>query len=162
MSRAGGDSRQQLQQLSEQLQELQEQIEALEAEVTELQAEKTEIDEAIEAASTLETGSIVQVPIGGDAYVRAEVQDIDEIIVGLGGGYATEQPEEKAVDLLEQKKESIDERIEDLNSEIAELESESEQLEQRAQQVQQQALQQQAQQQQGLGGSGPTDEQEDE
>jgi prefoldin alpha subunit len=151
MSAGGG--RQQLQQLSQELQAIDEEIEELEAEIEALQAEKTEMDEAIEAIERLESGSTVQVPLGGDAYLRAEIQDIDEVIVGLGAGYAAEQDQEGAVATLERKQDAVDDRIEAVREEIGELEAEGDQIEQQAQQLQQQLQQQQMQQMQGLGGN---------
>ncbi|MGM0389900.1 MAG: prefoldin subunit alpha, partial [Natrinema limicola] len=92
-------------------------------------------------------------PIGGGAYLRANVEDIDEVIVELGADYAGQFEQDDAVDALENKKENLDDRIDEVNSEIAELESESTELEQQAQQLQQQAMQQQMQ---GMGqGQGP-------
>jgi len=146
MSLGGGDS--QLQELAQQLEALDQQREGLETEVEALQARQVEIDEAIEAVEELESDSVVQVPLGGGAYVRAEIQEIDEIVVELGGGYAAERNQEGAISSLESKKDTIDERIEDLQSEIAELETETEELEERAQQLQAQQLQQMQGQQQ--------------
>ncbi|NGM70077.1 prefoldin subunit alpha [Natronolimnobius sp. AArcel1] len=137
---------QQLQQLSQELQELEQQIEALEGEVESLRQEKTEIDEATDALETLESGSTVQVPLGGGAFLRATIEDIDEAIVELGANYAAEFEQDGAVDALESKKELVDEQISELNDEVTELEAESQQLEQQAQQMQQQAMQQQMQQ----------------
>ena len=138
----GGGGGGQLQQLAEEIQAIEEQVEALEGEIEGLQDEKLEIDEAIEALELLDSGDTVQVPLGGDAYVRAEVQDIDEIIVSLGGGYAAEREQDGAIDTLEQKKETLDDRIDEIRSDIAELESESQELEEQAQQMQQQQMQQ--------------------
>lgn len=90
----------------------------------------------------------MQVPLGGGAYVRAEVQDIDEIIVSLGGNYSAEQSEEDAIDVLGRKRDALDDRIEETQEEVDELESESQELEQQAQQMQQQMQQQQMQQMQ--------------
>lgn len=144
-------SQQQLQELSQQLQEVEEQIEALQANVEGIRNEQTEVDEAIDALEKLETDSIVQVPVGGGAYVHAQVQDIDEVIVELGADYAAEFDQEEAVDALDNKKDRLDERIEEVTDRIADLEAESSELEQKAQQLQQQALQQQMGQMQGQG-----------
>ncbi|WP_435118312.1 prefoldin subunit alpha [Halolamina sp. C58] len=146
-----GGGQQQLQQLSQELEELDAEIEEKEAEIAEFQEEKAGVDDAIEAIETLDSDSTVQVPLGGGAYVRAEVQDIDEIIVDLGGGYAAEQEQGDAIDALESKKESLDDRISEVREEITELEEESAELEQRAQQMQQQMQQQQMQQMQQMG-----------
>ncbi len=145
----GGPGQQQLQELSQQLQEIQEQIKALEGEIDRLEAEQVEIDEATEAIETLKSGSTVQVPLGGDAYVRAEIQEIDEVIVGLGGGYAAEQEQDHAIDTLEAKRETVDDRIDEINVSIDQLENESSNIEEKAQQLQQQQMQQQMQQMQG-------------
>jgi len=125
-----------------------EEIEALEVEIDDHREEQSDIDDAIEAIETLDSGSTVQVPLGGGAYVRAEVQDIDEIIVSLGGNYSAEQQSEDAIDVLGRKRDALDDRIEETQEEVDELESESQELEQQAQQMQQQMQQQQMQQMQ--------------
>lgn len=144
----GGGGNPQLQEIAAQIEELEETREAIEEEIGGLQAEKQEIDEAIDAVEGLESGSTVQVPLGGGAYVRAEIADIDEVIVDLGADYSAERDQEGAIDSLENKQDTLDSRIEELRSEIAEIESESEQLEQRAEQMQAQQMQQLQQQQQ--------------
>ena len=92
--------------------------------------------------------------IGGGAYVRATIEDIDEVIVDLGADYAAEAEHEDAIALLEEQRDQLDDRIEELNEELAELETEEEQLNQRAQQLQQQQMQQ------GMGGLGGGDDSE--
>lgn len=147
---------QELQALSQQLQEIQGQIQQLQATVQELRNQQTNIDEAIQAIELLETDSVVQVPLGGGAYVRATVEDIEEVVVELGADYAAEFDRENAVSTLDNKKDRLDDRIEEVNGYITELEEQSVELEQQAQQLQQQALQQ-MQQMQGQG-QGRTDE----
>ena len=146
-----GGGQQQLQQLSQELQAIDEEIETLKAEIDDLQTEQAAIDDAIEAIDTLDTGSTVQMPLGGGAYIRAEVQDIDEIIVDLGGDFAAEQDADNAADALRTKQDVLDDRIEEVRAEVGELEDESSELEQQAQQMQQQMQQQQMQQMQGQG-----------
>jgi len=148
----GGGGGGELQQLSEQLQALEAEIEGVQAQIEALRTQRSDISEAIDAIEELETGSTVQVPIGGGAYVRATIEDIDEVIVSLGADYATERPEEDAIELLAGQSDRLEDRIEELNEELAELETEEQQLNERAQQLQQQQMQQQMQQQGGLGG----------
>ena len=143
-----GGGQQQLQQLSQEIQALDEEIEALEGEIADYREEKADIDDAVEAIKTLDTGATVQVPLGGGAYLRAEVQDIDEVIVSLGGNYSAEQEQGDAIDVLRRKQEALDDRIAETEEEVEELESESDELEQQAQQMQQQMQQQQMQQMQ--------------
>ena len=142
-------SQQELQALSQELQEIQGHIESLQGVVETIRDEQRAVDEAIAAIETLETESVVQVPLGGGAYVRASIEDIDEVIVELGADYAAEFERDGAVSALEMKKDRLDDRIDDVTERISELEAESTRLEGQAQQLQQQALQQQMQGLQG-------------
>jgi len=136
-----------MQQLQQEIEQLEQEMEAIDEEVERLQEKKSDIDDAIEAIDVLESGSTVQVPVGGDAYVRATVDDIDEIVVSLGGGYAAERDQDGAVDTLETKKEALDGHIAGLQDNKAEVQGEMSELEQQAQQMQQQQMQQMMQQQ---------------
>ena len=136
-----------MQQLQQEIEQLEEEMDAIDEEVKRLQQKQSDIDDAIEAIDVLESGSTVQVPLGGDAYVRATVDDIDEIVVSLGGGYAAERDQDGAVDTLETKKETLDGHIEGLRDDKAKVEGEMDELEQQAQQMQQQQMQQMMQQQ---------------
>lgn len=140
----GGGGRQ-LEALSQQIEELEEAEEELERRIEAFQAEKAEIDDAMAGLEGIETGSTVQVPVGGDAHVRAEVEAIDDVVVGIGADYLVEQSRADAIEVLERKQDDLDERIEETRSEIAEVEEERLGLEQEVQQSQQQLLQQQAQ-----------------
>ena len=144
MSRGGGSGA--MEEIQDQLEQLERQREAIEREVRSLQQEQTDIDDAIEAVDTLEDGATVQVPLGGGAYVPAEVQQMDEVVVSLGGGYAAEQDQPGAIEVLETKRSRLDEDIADLQSQREQVESETQQLEQQAQQMQQQQMQQLQQQ----------------
>ena len=144
----GGGGGGAMQQIQEQMQALEQEKEAIQNEIENVRTEQGEIDEAIEAIGALDSGATVQVPLGGDAYVRAEIQDMDEVIVTLGGGYAAERDSDGAVDSLERKKETLDDRIADLEEEIEAVEAETEDLEAKAQQAQQQQMQQMQQQMQ--------------
>lgn len=150
MSLGGGGGGGQLEELQQQLQLLEQQKQAIRAEIQSVRAQQGMIDDAIDAVETLENDSAVQVPLGGGAYVRAEIQDIDEIVVELGGGYAAERDSDGAISSLENKRDALDDRIEDLEGEITEIESDTEALEAKAQQLQQQQMQQ-LQQQMGQG-----------
>lgn len=141
-----------LQELSQQIQVIESQLEAVQREIQVLNARKNNLTDAIDAISTIDTGSTIQVPVGGGAYVRATVDSIDEIIVGIGGGYSTEGDDDEAVSILEDRKDRIDERVSDLNEAVAELETQGQQLSQEAQRRVQRLQQEQLQQQGGMGG----------
>jgi prefoldin alpha subunit len=141
-------AQQQLQALSQELQAIEEEITELEATIEAYRQEKREIDGAIDAIERLETGSTVQVPLGGGAHVRATVEDIDELVVSVGGGYAVEDEQEAAIAALERKQEALDDRIAETTDQLDELREEGSELEEQAQRMQQQLQQQQ------LGGLG--------
>jgi prefoldin alpha subunit len=147
MMGGGGGGGGGMQQLQQEIEQLEEEMDAIDEEVKRLQQKQSDIDDAIEAIDVLESGSTVQVPVGGDAYVRATVNDIDEIVVSLGGGYAAERDQDGAVDTLETKKETLDDHISGLESDKDEVQGEMDELEQQAQQMQQQQMQQMMQQQ---------------
>jgi prefoldin alpha subunit len=146
---APGGGRQQLQELSQEIQAIEEEQAEVEASIEGLRTEQEEIDDAIEALEELETGSTVQVPLGGGASLGATIEDIDEVVVTLGGGYAAERDRDGAIETLNTKQDTLEDRIDELEEELDELEQRSSELEQQAQQAQQQMLQQQMQQQQG-------------
>lgn len=134
-----------VQALNQQLQELEQIKEIIREEMTELRTRKAEIDVAISAIEHLEAGTDVQVPLGGGAYVRTEVEDVDEIVVEIGSKYAAERTREEAIETLKRKQSRLDDQIDDLQSEYSEVATESEQLTQQAQQ-------QLSRQMQGMGG----------
>ena len=128
---SGGEE--ELQQLSQQIQAVESQLESIQREIQNLRNRQSDVDEAIEAIESLETGSTVQVPVGGGAYVRATIDDVDEVIVEVGADYAAERGQAGAVSLLEARKDNIDDRIEALNEAVAQLEAQGEELSQEAQ-----------------------------
>ena len=142
---------QNLQAVSQQLQELDQVQAQLQTQLQSAQALKQEIAGAIEALEQLDTGSTVQVPLGGDAYVRAEIADIDEVIVDIGANYSVEQSQDRAVDTLEEKRNQLDSDIENLRENLQEVGENIQAVESQAEQIQQQLYQQQAQQ---MGGAG--------
>lgn len=148
----GQDAGQALQSLSQQLQELDAVQEQLEAQLEAVQTQKSEVNSAIDTLDELESGSTVQVPLGGDAYVKADIPDVDEIIVSLGAEFAAERSRDGAIDALEQRIENLDEQIETIQENLSEVASDIEEVEGQAQQVRQQMAQQQTQQLGGLGG----------
>ncbi len=132
------ESSNELRQASQQLQAIQFQIEELTRERETLRSTLNELRGAVEALEQLEDGSTVQVPLGGSAYLRAEIQDIDEVIVSIGGGFSAERPRDGAISTLQERQAIVQERIETITESIAELESQGTEIEQQLQQVAQQ------------------------
>lgn len=141
-----------LQQMAAQIEELDQVIESLRAQVQRLRVEKRDVEEAIDAIDSLDEGDEVQVPLGGGAYVRAAIENMDGIIVGIGAGYAAEREEADAVAVLETKAERLQEQIDETNEAIADLEAQGEEL---SAQAQQEYAELAARQQQAVGGGAP-------
>ncbi|MFP4590339.1 MAG: prefoldin subunit alpha [Halobacteriales archaeon] len=123
------------QEMSQQLQVLQAQIQELTRERETLRATIEDIGGAIDALERLESGSTVQVPLGGNAYVRATIEDIDEVLVDIGGGFSAERSREGAIDTLEERQSTVEGRVEAITERLGELESETGDLERQLQQV---------------------------
>lgn len=129
------DPQQDLQQLTQQLQAIQAQLQELNTEQEALRATSQELDGAVDALERIESGSTVQVPLGGETYVRAEIQDIDEVLVAVGAGFSAERSRDGAVETLKERQSNVEERIEDITEHIAELEQLATEIEQQAQQL---------------------------
>jgi len=130
---AGGDEAR-LQQMAAQKEEIEQVTEALRSQVERMRAEQTEIEDAIEAIESLETGDVVQVPVGGEAYLQASIEDMDAIIIALGGGFAAERDQPEAVEVLEDKVDRLQEEIDEATDAIADLEAQGEEISAQAQQ----------------------------
>lgn len=147
----GQEATQHLQELSQQLQELDQVQSQLQAQLEAARVRQEEVREAISALEELDTDAIVQVPLGGDAYVKARIIDIDEVIVDLGADFSAVQTREGAIDALERRNDQIDEQMDRLGETLSDVESDIAEVESHAQQLQQRLIQQQAQQAGGLG-----------
>lgn len=147
----GPEAGQHLQALSQQLQELDQVQAQLQTQLEASRALLQDVEEAIDALDELDTGSTVQVPLGGDAYVRAEIVDIEEVIVDVGADYAVERPRDGAVEILEEKRDRLETTVDELEENLGEVSADIQQVQGQAQQLRQQLLQQQSQQ---LGGAG--------
>lgn len=148
---AGGDSGR-LQEMAAQMEEIDQVVESLRAQVQRMRAEKAEIQAAVDAIGSLDNGDEVQVPLGGGAYVRAAIEDLDSIIVELGADYAAERDEAAAVEALEAKAERLEDEIDEATDAIADLEAQGEEI---SAQAQQEYAELAARQQQAGGGPGP-------
>ncbi len=126
-------------QLSQELQVIDRQIEQIESEVTQIRTQQTSMREAVRAIGELDTGATVQVPLGGGAFVRATIEDIDEVIVDLGGDYAAEQDATTATETITRKREALDDRAEELLAELEGVVTRRSEVEQQVQALQQQA-----------------------
>lgn len=100
---------------------LEETAEALQSRINMVDAAITDL---IYANSTLEgleknkVGSELLIPIGGNSYIKANLDDPDTVIVGMGAGVSVEKTFQEAKEVikkrlggLEKTKESLEERF---------------------------------------------------
>ena len=151
----GQQAGQHLQELSQQLQQLDQVQSQLRTQLEAARAQREAVKDAIGALDEIEDGAVVQVPLGADTYVKARIEDIDDIIVTIGADYAAEQSREEAVSLLDTRIEHIADRIGQIEETLSDVESDIQQIEGQAEQLRQQLAQQQQQQQQ-VGGFDPS------
>lgn len=135
-----------LQEVSQQLQVLSQVESELETQLQAAQSRRQDVNDAIDALEELETDSVVQVPVGGDTYVRARIDDIDEVITSLGADFAAEQTREDALELLDDRLDQIGDGIEEIQTMLNEVRDDLEAVQGRAQQLRQQMAQRQRQQ----------------
>lgn len=129
------ESSEDVQQASQQLQLIQAQLEELTREREAIRTTLENLRGAMDALERLDSGSTVQVPLGGSAYVRAEIQEIDEVIVDIGAGYSAQRSQDGALSTLDERETILEDRLETVTERIGELESEGSELERQLQQV---------------------------
>ena len=96
-------------------------------------------------------GTEIMVPIGADSYVHSKISNSEEVLIGIGSDLSAEQKIEKALDVIERKKEKIKESKEELEEKIDELNEDTQALQQEIREEYQKLQQQQQQQAQGGG-----------
>jgi len=52
--------------------------------------------------------SEILVPIGGTSYIRAKLDNIDQVIVGMGAGVSVEKTREEAKEIIKKRLEDLD------------------------------------------------------
>jgi prefoldin alpha subunit len=52
--------------------------------------------------------SEILVPIGGTSYIRAKLDNLDEVIVGMGAGVSVEKTREEAKEIIKKRLEDLD------------------------------------------------------
>ncbi len=147
----GQQAGQHLQELSQQLQELDQVQSQLRTQLEATRLGREEVRDAIDALEELESDAVVQVPLGGGTYVKARIEDIDEVIVDLGADFAAERDREDAISTLETRTDQIDEQIERLQETLSNVSANIQEVQGQAQHLRQQLLQQQSQQLGGVG-----------
>jgi prefoldin alpha subunit len=100
-----------LQKLSVEMRLLEQTAEALQSRMSMVNAAANDLLYAQAALEGLEkeTGkSEILVPIGGTSYIRARLENLDKVIVGMGAGVSVEKTREEAKEIIKKRLEDID------------------------------------------------------
>ncbi|KGK98746.1 prefoldin subunit alpha [Methanococcoides methylutens] len=117
-------SEQDVRNLASQHRELQNQAESLQQQMGMVQMSIEECTRAIGTLEELEavSGSInTMLPLGGGAFVHANVANLEKVVVSVGAGISVEKPPAEAKELLNQRKEELNKVVERLNGSIAQV-----------------------------------------
>ena len=107
-----------------QIRALEEQIKRLQETLKELVEAQQQVQAAIDSINAArESGDDILIPLdpGLNAIARARVEDKDKFIVHLGLDVYAKLPAEKALRVLEEKKEKIGKSISEVNKQLQEL-----------------------------------------
>lgn len=100
-----------LQKLSIEMRLLEQTAEALQSRMTMV---NTAANDLLYAQATLQglekeaEKSEILVPIGGTSYIRAKLDNLDEVIVGMGAGVSVEKTREEAKEIIKKRLEDLD------------------------------------------------------
>lgn len=117
-------SEQDVRNLAVQHRELQNQAESLQQQMGMVQMSIEECTRAIGTLEELEavSGSInTMLPLGGGAFVHANVANVEKVVVSVGAGISVEKSPAEAKELLNQRKEELSKVVERLNGSIAQV-----------------------------------------
>lgn len=117
-------SEQDVRNLAVQHRELQKQAESLHQQIGMVQMSIEDCTRAIATLEELEavSGSInTMLPLGGGAFVHANVADVEKVVVSVGAGISVEKSPAEAKDLLNQRKEELSKVVERLNGSLAQI-----------------------------------------
>ncbi|WP_445476069.1 prefoldin subunit alpha [Methanococcoides methylutens] len=117
-------SEQDVRNLAVQHRELQNQAESLQQQMGMVQMSIEDCTRAIGTLEELEavSGSInTMLPLGGGAFVHANVANVEKVVVSVGAGISVEKSPAEAKELLNQRKEELSKVVERLNGSIAQI-----------------------------------------
>ena len=105
-----------LQALRELAESMRSRINVVESFINELKA----AGEAIKAIRDVGENATILVPVGGDSFIRAKVEDISKVLVGVGAGVVLEKDVEDALNYLGERVAELEKISVDLRRRLAE------------------------------------------
>jgi len=76
--------------------------------------------EAIKAIRDVGENATILVPVGGDSFIRAKVEDMSKVLVGVGAGVVLEKDVEDALNYLGERVAELEKISVDLRKHLAE------------------------------------------
>lgn len=132
-----------------QYQEYQRQAEALTQQLNLIQMTLADTEKAIETVegmSRASQGAEILVPIGAGSFIHAELTRPETAVVGIGAGICIEENVEKAMELLEKRKQEVSKALEHMQANLSRVTGELQRIQQVLAQLQQAQAAQQSQQ----------------
>jgi len=105
-----------LQALRELAESMRSRINMVESFINELKA----AGEAIKAIRDVGENATILVPVGGDSFIRAKVEDMSKVLVGVGAGVVLEKDVEDALNYLGERVAELEKISVDLRKRLAE------------------------------------------
>ncbi len=105
-----------LQALRELAESMRSRINVVESLINELKA----AGEAIKAIRDVGENATILVPVGGDSFIRAKVEDMSKVLVGVGAGIVLEKDVEDALNYLGERVAELEKISVDLRRRLAE------------------------------------------
>lgn len=132
------DSREELQKIYFEAENYRRQLEGISGQIQMLELAKNEINSAIKALDSLneaKEGDEILVPIGSGSFLKGQLKDTKNVIIGIGADISLEKNPNEAKKILEKREKDMQaamEKMRDnaavLNKKLMELNSESERI----------------------------------
>jgi len=118
------DKRQELQRILMELETYRRQMDSLRNEIQLLDSTMAELRSSLTALDALKenkAGTEILVSIGSGSFIRAELKDVERVIVGVGAGISIEKNVDEGRKILEARSEEITKTMEKLQKSVVEL-----------------------------------------
>jgi len=107
------------------------QIEALRAEIAVINQAIAELQTTQATLATIRDlgkGKALLIPVGAGVQVEAKVEDVEEVVIGIGGNLSVELPYDEAIEYLQKRVLALRDQRRVLEEAIAALYTQAEQL----------------------------------
>jgi len=106
-----------LQMLGQQIQQIQQQMQSFEHQIGELRS----VHDSVEEMSKTKEGTEVLIPLGSGVFVKGEIKDSKNLVMGVGSKVIIEKPAEHALEVINSQISEIEKVIIQIESELIKL-----------------------------------------